>query len=106
MAKKKKSKKFSKVFSRWLYGNRETLSNLKKMPYRKYLKTEHWKSTREKRIRLSKYKCDNCGCKTTRLEVHHKTYVRRGREKMSDLQSLCVACHRKIHNIEYYGSGE
>lgn len=104
MAKRRRHKKTkaSSVFWKWLFG-KETVANLRRMPYRQYLKTNHWKKTRARRVKLSKYKCDLCGHKAKRLEVHHKTYERRGCERMGDLLTLCVPCHRKIHNVEYEG---
>ena len=32
-----------------------------------------------------------------RLNVHHGTYVRRGRELDSDLFLLCESCHKAVH---------
>lgn len=32
-----------------------------------------------------------------RLQVHHKTYARLGKERLEDLQVLCFNCHKLIH---------
>ena len=37
--------------------------------------------------------CERCGERTRRLEVHHLTYERFGRELLADLQALCKPCH-------------
>lgn len=33
----------------------------------------------------------------SRLQVHHLTYIRLGNEDLSDLQVLCLGCHRRRH---------
>ena len=38
-------------------------------------------------------RCERCGKKTRRPEVHHLTYERLGREKDEDLQAVCRDCH-------------
>lgn len=75
---------------------RAELERLKRLPYREYLKTKHWKQTRRKRIRKSRYRCDRCGARG-RLQVHHKHYRSLGREVMVDLETLCVPCHQGKH---------
>jgi 5-methylcytosine-specific restriction endonuclease McrA len=32
-----------------------------------------------------------------RLEVHHLSYARLGREELSDLITLCHECHKAVH---------
>ena len=39
-------------------------------------------------------RCERCGERTRRLEVHHLTYERFGRELLTDLQALCEPCHK------------
>jgi len=38
-------------------------------------------------------RCERCWERTRRLEVHHLTYERFGRELLTDLQGLCKPCH-------------
>ncbi len=38
-------------------------------------------------------KCERCGYSSARLEVHHLTYERFGRERLGDLRVLCKTCH-------------
>lgn len=40
--------------------------------------------------------CGRCGSDVG-LQVHHKTYARRGYELMADLEVLCTWCHQKEH---------
>lgn len=87
-----------KTFDKFENINKD-LNKLKYMPYKEYLQTDHWKLTRKKKLRESKYKCQLCGSKGE-LHVHHNTYERRGEEDLSDLVVLCSDCHAKFHNID------
>lgn len=45
------------------------------------------------------YKCQCCGKKNTRLEVHHILYVcHGGTDREDNLITLCESCHKKIHD--------
>ena len=66
--------------------------------YLKYLRSTTWASLRKKVLGRDKYRCQICKSKK-KLEVHHKTYKRIGKERIGDLITLCNICHRKIHNI-------
>ena len=75
--------------------------------YQEYLKTPHWKKTREVVLIRDNNKCNDCG--NTAQEVHHESYdnvyidsmyetrdyVDEG--EVSDCVSLCVSCHRGRH---------
>jgi HNH endonuclease len=73
------------------------LNKLKSMSYTDYLQTEHWKEVRKKQLTKSGYKCQMCN-KGGDLNVHHRTYERRGEEKYEDLIVLCSDCHNLFHN--------
>lgn len=64
------------------------------LPYDIYLQTDHWVSLRERKLKQSGYQCERCKREDT-LQVHHKTYERRGKEKLEDLEVLCDECHEK-----------
>jgi 5-methylcytosine-specific restriction endonuclease McrA len=68
----------------------------KKMDYAEYLRSVRWMETRNKKLQQVRELCERCG-QYICLQVHHKTYVRRGHELMSDLEVLCSWCHRKEH---------
>jgi hypothetical protein len=63
-----------------------------------YLASDQWKSLRNSVICRDQCVCVRCGS-TERLEVHHKTYSRRGFEKMDDLETLCRVCHERHHGL-------
>jgi hypothetical protein len=74
-----------------------TVDQLKTMPYQEYLKTAHWKLLSEKVKRRAKYRCQLCNAEGV-LNVHHRTYERRGHEQLKDLICLCRQCHAKFHD--------
>lgn len=67
-----------------------------KMPYYKYLHTQHWAQLRELKLAEVDYRCQLC-YSPKKLHVHHRTYVRLGREKLTDLTVLCKECHDVFH---------
>jgi hypothetical protein len=80
----------------------EPINYLLGLSYPKYLRSWHW---RLKRIEVFQHRgrlCEDCGSDQN-LKIHHKTYVRRGCEKISDLRVLCEDCHNLTHGyVKYY----
>lgn len=68
--------------------------------YREYLNSDHWKKTRAAALQRAGNKCQGCGG-TYDLQVHHKTYARRGHERPEDLEVLCRNCHKDEHGITF-----
>lgn len=66
---------------------------LQNMDYREYLKTDWWRQVRLEVIRAAGKRCQRCSATGVTLDVHHLTYVRRGAERLEDLQALCRPCH-------------
>ena len=58
-----------------------------------YLRSPHWRARRSQAIGRAGGRCERCGARG-RLEVHHLTYKRLGRERDRDLRALCHRCHR------------
>jgi hypothetical protein len=57
-----------------------------------YCKTNHWKITRNVKLKVGVGKC--CMCSSDdRLSVHHNTYERLWRELNTDLALVCNSCH-------------
>lgn len=68
----------------------------KNLNYEEYSKTEHWQHMRE----IAREHYGDCCClcgSTVSLDVHHRTYDRRGRERLSDVILLCRDCHATYH---------
>lgn len=67
--------------------------------YREYLKSEHWKEVRDKRLKIDKHRCYLCD-RASALNVHHLRYNTLGHEDVEhDLVSLCYKCHSMLHRI-------
>jgi hypothetical protein len=66
--------------------------------YEKYLQSDSW---REKR-RLVLNRCGNiCECclQNDAIQVHHTNYKTLFDEVAWDLKGVCIACHKRLHNI-------
>lgn len=74
------------------------LEQLKSMPYKEYLCTEHWRKISYTAMKKANFKCQLCN-DDKKLNVHHRTYERRGNELPTDLIVLCKNCHMKFHDI-------
>ena len=61
-----------------------------------YLQSDHWKELRSQILNRDNHQCILCQ-KETDLQVHHRTYARLFQEKLSDLVTLCRACHEETH---------
>lgn len=73
------------------------------LKYVEYLKGERWRALRSAKLSEKPY-CECCG-RRKGLNVHHLTYRRGwGKEKLSDLMTLCGRCHQLIH--QKLASGE
>lgn len=85
-----------------------TRGPLGKDDYPKYINSGAWASRRRAFLLEQGARCQ--GCDTPRAElpkgslhVHHRTYVRLGRELPEDLAALCLDCHKKVHALERAG---
>lgn len=65
--------------------------------YQEYIQSTHWKDLKE-RYRKSglRQSCFVCATKG-RPHLHHRTYARVGRERLTDLVILCSSCHLLVH---------
>lgn len=75
---------------------RARTQKLAAMPYQEYLQTPEWKETRKAALEHAHHRCQICNS-SERLNVHHRTYERRGRERSDDLIVLCNSCHALYH---------
>jgi hypothetical protein len=66
------------------------------MPYQKYLLTRGWAKKRRQALKRAGRRCQVCNAGSG-LDVHHRTYERRGAELPGDLTVLCRACHDVFH---------
>jgi hypothetical protein len=64
--------------------------------YQAYLLSPEWKVRRDERINAAGRRCQVCNS-PDRLNCHHRTYERIGRELPEDLFVLCEVCHGIFH---------
>ena len=80
--------------------------------YEAYIRSQAWRTSPARLEELSRSggRCRLCGrgAPEVRIEVHHRDYVRLGREQPQDLCALCRECHvaatselrRRRHAVE------
>lgn len=64
--------------------------------YRAYINGPKWGRLRSAVKRRAKGVCERCHCNPID-SVHHLTYIRLYKERLTDLQGLCFPCHQFIH---------
>jgi 5-methylcytosine-specific restriction endonuclease McrA len=64
--------------------------------YLAYMGSTAWACRRRSAVVGSGGLCSDCGS-AEKLDVHHLTYARFGRERSSDLVALCRYCHDLRH---------
>jgi 5-methylcytosine-specific restriction endonuclease McrA len=78
--------------------NEQKVQYLRRMDYQEYLQTDHWQALRKLMLEYANYRCQLCNDGTAQLHVHHRTYINRGQEPLSDLIVLCANCHQQFHD--------
>lgn len=66
--------------------------------HRTYIASAAWKDRKREYFSSHPKVCVACGSGRN-VHLHHKTYVRLGRELDSDLVPLCAGCHSKVHAL-------
>lgn len=75
----------------------DRMTALQRMPYQQYLSTPEWRRVRAAALERAGYACSLDVTHTSELQVHHRTYERRGCERPSDVVVLCRDCHELHH---------
>jgi restriction endonuclease Mrr len=75
------------------------LVELKAMSYREYLRSPEWRQVRAAALVRAGNACALDSSHTERLEVHHRSYERRGAELPNDVIVLCHECHHLHHQV-------
>lgn len=65
-------------------ANKQRFIQLRTMPYEDYLKTSEWLAIRDQALYRDGHRCRACNSDKD-LNVHHRTYERRGCEDLNDL---------------------
>ncbi len=74
----------------------QRITRIRTMPYEQYLQTPEWQEKRALVLERDAQRCRACNS-DEKLEVHHRTYVRRGYEDLNDLTTLCEGCYEHFH---------
>ncbi len=73
------------------------------MNYKDYINSSRWRNNpaRLAELKASGFRCRLCYAPDTelQLEVHHRTYVRLGRERAGDLLTVCKDCHHTVTDM-------
>ena len=64
--------------------------------YETYINSTAWERRRGLFFTKHPKVCVTCGSEE-KIQLHHKTYDRMGRERDSDLMALCEFCHSTLH---------
>jgi hypothetical protein len=64
--------------------------------YAEYLRSDHWAAFKE-RYRQSGLPRECAVCGKSKVHLHHHTYSRLGREKLTDVTPLCKPHHDLVH---------
>lgn len=77
--------------------------------YKEYLNSSCWHNTKQRfyKSKLAKRDskgnlcCGHCRRNDIVLHLHHRTYKRVGKERLSDLELVCELCHAFIHELAF-----
>lgn len=73
------------------------------MDYYTYINSPLWRDNpaRLAELKAAGFRCRTCNASgpDVRLEVHHRTYERLGRELVGDLTTLCEDCHWTVTDM-------
>lgn len=65
------------------------------------MRSAAWKQFRGRALAYYGKKCYACGTYRGVIQLHHLTYVRFTRERISDVRPLCVPCHREVTALHW-----
>ena len=74
-------------------------AHLRKMHFAQYRVQPEWQARRTATLARAGYRCQTCGERDARLDVHHNSYEKYGDESTFDLVVLCDQCHKLFHGI-------
>lgn len=68
--------------------------------YQEYMRSPAWAATKAKwrERRPRRRRCEVCGDR--HYDLHHRTYVRLGCERLRDLVPLCERHHKAVHRLQ------
>ena len=87
--------------------SRSTEIRVPREEYIEHIKGDKFKKLKMERLKLDDYKCQICFKQVDEKtsHCHHITYIRLGKESLSDLSTLCKECHEKLHDFHGKNKG-
>lgn len=80
--------------------------------YLSYINSDEWRRRRALKLFLAgalngRVECESCHglYLPSRIDAHHVTYERLGRERLDDIRLLCRSCHECVKEIEAAAQG-
>lgn len=67
--------------------------------YNEYLRSDKWKTKRERVLKRDNYLCQACLLNQA-TQVHHSTYEHVFNEPLFELFSVCDSCHEKLTTLD------
>lgn len=69
--------------------------------YENHLSSDQFAQLKRDRLIIDDFKCQICSVKVdfSTSHCHHITYIRLGKESLSDVSTLCKDCHEKLHDF-------
>ena len=85
-------------------SNDEALEKFKpesRKRYEKHLSSDQFAQLKRDRLIIDNFKCQMCSTTVdlSTSHCHHITYIRLGKESLSDVSTLCKECHEKLHDF-------
>lgn len=72
--------------------------------YTEYLQSSQWQTKRKQKAEEQNYTCQICHKRIDKgFHIHHKTYRRFKKERLTDLMFLCEDCHEQVHKTQKKG---
>ena len=69
--------------------------------YEKHLSSDQFIQLKRDRLIIDNFRCQMCSTNVdlSTSHCHHITYIRLGKESLSDVSTLCKECHEKLHDF-------
>lgn len=64
--------------------------------YQTAIRSSHWRKLKAVKLKLTRERCEGCGCRPMQPELHHRHYKTLGKEQPGDVLLVCLDCHRKL----------
>ena len=79
----------------------EKIKTQSRKRYEEHLSSDQFAQLKRDRLIIDNFKCQMCSTTVdlSTSHCHHITYIRLGKESLSDVSTLCKECHEKLHDF-------